>query len=91
MEDLNENIDHQLKEIDRLIKECAEMTEKERNRGVPTPEQIHKFMTVLFMIQVYIVFIDPEYILINNFEKFLISINDETDQEDDNISIGSLD
>ena len=74
------DFDTQMKDIEKLIKELGELRKKQTPSGVPTPEQIRKFMTLVFFFQVYAIFIDPDFILVNSIEKFLIELNDEIEK-----------
>lgn len=42
-----------------------------KSSKAPTPEQVRKIMTVVFIFQIYSVFIDPDFILIIWLSKLL--------------------
>ncbi len=52
---------------------------------IPTPEQISKFMTLVFMFQVYTVFIDPEFILLSEIDNFLTELNEHYINEEESV------
>jgi len=72
-----ESFEESMIEIEKLLKECRIMAFKKPEAFIPTPVQIRKFMTYVFIFQLYTLFVDPEFILVRGIDKFLTDLNED--------------